>query len=100
MASIDLGSLCLPEDVLRLAVDVERVCVDSPERRPETPVFTVKGQSLLVHPTSALTDAHRAGLKKWKRHVIALVGFCQKNNHVFRTTEGMVHTEQAEESIT
>jgi hypothetical protein len=69
------GGLTVPRNALQCAIDVEHACWSSPDHRPHTPLLTVEGESLYIHPTSALTADQRASVKRWKRHLIALVHY-------------------------
>jgi hypothetical protein len=59
------GGLTVPLEPLMLALDLESRGVD----------LSVEGDQLLVRPQSAITDDDRQQLRRWKRHLIALVSY-------------------------
>ena len=59
------GGLTVPVAALRLAWDLE-------ERGFR---LSQEGDTLYVEPARSLTEADRAGLRRWKHHVLALMDY-------------------------
>ena len=63
------GGLIIPAPAYVLALDLERRGVTLAREDRDT---------LNVGPSDRLTDADRAGLRRWKRHLLALVDYCTR----------------------
>jgi hypothetical protein len=57
------GGLTLPWPAVQLALDLEQRGLS----------ITVDGDDLIVRPKGQLTAEDRDGLRRWKRHVVALL---------------------------
>ena len=63
------GGLTLPLSALRLVWDLEARGFDISLDASEQPV---------VEPAAVLTDRDRAALHRWRRHVVAIVNYCDE----------------------
>ena len=44
--------------------------------------FRLDGGDIVVNPRERLTDADRALLRRWKRHVTAILGYCDSHREM------------------